>query len=87
MVYKALLVGVNYYMQKDDVLLSPLNNIELMRDFLISYAHFKEKDIVLLSDTSFYKNATFFSITSELKGMLKNSNQSDFIFIYFYAIN
>jgi len=83
MVYKALLVGINYYMQKDDALLSPLNNIELLRDFLISYAHFKEKDIVLLSDTSIYKNATFFSITSELKNLLKNSNKNDFIFIYF----
>ena len=83
MVYKALLVGVNYYMQKDDVLLSPLNNIELLRDFLISYAHFKDENIVLLSDTSLYKNATFFSITAELKNMIKNSNQSDFIFIYF----
>lgn len=60
MVYKALLVGVNYYMQKDDTLLSPLNNIELMRDFLISYAHFKDKDIVLLSDSTLYNQSNLY---------------------------
>jgi hypothetical protein len=67
MVYKALLVGVNYYIQKEDSLLSPLNNIEIMKDFLISYAHFKDTNIKMLSDSPNYENATFFSITANLK--------------------
>ena len=83
MVYKALLVGINYYMQKDDLLRSPLNNIEIMKDFLISYAHFKEENITLLSDTPDYKNATFFSITTELKKIIKGSDKNDFIILYF----
>jgi hypothetical protein len=83
MVYKALLVGINYYMQKADALKSPLENIELYKDFLISYAHFKPDNIILLSDSPNYGNATFFSITTELKRLLKDSNKNDFIILYF----
>ena len=70
MVYKALLVGINYYMQKEDSLQSPLENIELFKDFLISYAHFKPDNIISLSDNPEYTNATF-SITTELKNMIE----------------
>ena len=83
MVYKALLVGINYYMQKEDSLQSPLENIELFKDFLISYAHFKPDNIISLSDNPEYINATFFSITTELKNMIRNSDRNDFIFVYF----
>ena len=34
---KVLLVGINYLMNKDDILKSPINNIEILNDFLISY--------------------------------------------------
>ena len=83
MVYKAVLVGINYYMQKEDSLESPLENIELFKDFLISYAHFKPDNIISLSDNPEYSNATFFSITTELKNIVKNSDRNDFIFVYF----
>lgn len=83
MVLKALLVGVNYLSQGDSALKSPINNIELFKDFLISYCHLDEENITLLSDSSEHKNATFFSITNEIKTLFKNSNKNDFIILYF----
>lgn len=84
MVLKALLVGVNYLMYKDDALLSPVNNIEIMSDFLKSYLNLQEENLKILSDSEKYKYpATFFSITTILKNMISSSKMNDFIFIYF----
>jgi len=80
---KALLIGVNYLMNNEDTLKSPINNIEILRDFLICYSKFDKKNVTLLSDLGDYKKATFMNITSELKKLVNNSNKNDFIFLYF----
>ena len=84
MVLKALLVGINYLMYKEDALLSPINNIEIMSDFLKFYLNIEEKNLKMLSDSTKYnKVATFISITTELKKIISSSNSNDFIFLYF----
>ena len=70
---KVLLVGINYLMNKDDILKSPINNIEILNDFLISYIGVDKKNIVMLSDSPNYKNATFFNISTTLKNMTETS--------------
>ena len=80
---KALLVGLNYLMNKEDILQSPVNNIEILNDFLISYMGLNSDNIKMLSDSSKYGNATFFNITSSLKQIINSSNKKDFIFLYF----
>jgi len=80
---KVLLVGINYLMNKDDILKSPINNIEILNDFLISYIGVDEKNIVMLSDSPNYKNANFFNITNTLKNMINSSGKNDFLFLYF----
>jgi len=79
---KALLVGVNYFMNKDK-LLSPINNVEILNDFLISYNGVSEENVKILSDSPTYENATFFNITSSLKKIISSSDKNDFIFLYF----
>ena len=80
---KALLIGLNYLMNKEDMLLSPVNNIEILNDFLISYLGVNSDNIKMLSDSPNYENATFFNITSSLKQIINSSNKKDFIFLYF----
>tara|TARA_Y100000389_G_C17452880_1_gene516042 strand:- start:1721 stop:2842 length:1122 start_codon:yes stop_codon:yes gene_type:complete len=80
---KVLLVGINYLMNKDDILKSPINNIEILNDFLISYIGVDKKNIVMLSDSPNYKNATFFNISTTLKNMTETSGKNDFLFLYF----
>lgn len=80
---KAVLVGINYFMNKDDILRSPINNIEILKDFLISYVGVEEKNIKMLSDSPNYGKATFFNISSVLKKMISTSNKNDFLFLYF----
>tara|TARA_B100000795_G_scaffold125047_3_gene93325 strand:- start:1791 stop:2903 length:1113 start_codon:yes stop_codon:yes gene_type:complete len=83
MVLKALLVGLNYKMHKENLLLSPVNNIEILKDFLISFSNFKNKNIKLLSDDERHDNATFFSITACLKNIISSSSKNDVIVLYF----
>lgn len=80
---KAVLVGINYFMNKEDILRSPVNNIEILKDFLTSYVGVNEKNIKMLSDSPNYNKANFFNISSILKKTIDSSNKNDFIFLYF----
>jgi len=51
MVKKALLIGINYLNNSKYRLSSPINDIKIMKDFLVNYCNFQETDITLLSDS------------------------------------
>tara|TARA_B100000963_G_scaffold155233_1_gene135069 strand:+ start:13137 stop:14180 length:1044 start_codon:yes stop_codon:yes gene_type:complete len=80
---KALLVGINYLKSNKYRLSSPINDIYIVRDFLIHYCNFKRDDIIMLSDSPKIEEAgSFFNITKHLKSF-DNLNKDDFLFIYF----
>lgn len=80
---KALLIGINYLKSNKYRLSSPVNDINIVRDFLINYCNFQRDDIIMLSDSPKIKEAgSFFNITKYLK-LLSDLDENDFLFIYF----
>lgn len=80
---KALLVGINYLKSNKYRLSSPINDIFIMKDFLINYCNFQEDDIIMLSDSPKIEEAgSFFNITKYLK-TFKTLKRNDFLFMYF----
>ena len=79
---KAILVGVNYLKSNKYRLSSPINDINIMRDFLVNYCNYQTEDIIMLSDSpKVEKSASFFNITKELKEC-NELDEDDFLFIF-----
>lgn len=84
MVFKSLLVGVNYLKSNKYRLSSPINDVKIMKDFLINYCNSKDDDILILSDSPHYKEAaSFFNIIKHIKLLAKELTSEDFLFMYF----
>ena len=84
MVFKSLLVGVNYLKSNKYRLSSPINDVKLMKDFLINYCNTKDDDIMILSDSPEYKEAaSFFNIIKHIKLLAEELTSEDFLFMYF----
>lgn len=84
MVFKSLLVGVNYLKSNKYRLSSPINDIKIMKDFLINYCNIKESDLMILSDSPEYKQAaSFFNIVKHIKLLAEELTSEDFLFMYF----
>ena len=80
---KAILVGINYLKSNKYRLSSPINDINIMNDFLVNYCNFKDEDITLLSDSPKVKGAaSFFNIVKCLK-YGEQLTEKDFLYIYF----
>lgn len=84
MVHKALLIGINYLNSDKYRLSSPINDVNIIRDFLINYCNYNKEDIIVLSDSPKEKeNASFFNIIKHIKTLSTQMNESDFLFMYF----
>lgn len=84
MVKKALLIGINYLNNSKYRLSSPINDIKIMKDFLVNYCNFQETDITLLSDSPNIPEAgSFFNIIKHFKELNETLTEDDFAFIYF----
>jgi len=84
MVNKALLIGINYLTSNKYRLLSPINDVNIMKDFLINYLNYQEEDIIILSDSPKIKeNASFFNIVKHIKLLGEDLTSQDFLFMYF----
>ena len=84
MVHKAILIGVNYLNNNKYRLSSPINDIKIMKDFLINYCNFQEDNIILLSDSpTENESASFFNIVKHIKLMAKELTSEDYFFMYF----
>lgn len=84
MVKKALLIGINYLNNSKYRLSSPVNDIKIMKDFLVNYCNFQETDITLLSDSPTIPEAgSFFNIVKHIKKLNEKLTENDFAFIYF----
>jgi hypothetical protein len=79
---KALLVGINYLKSNKYRLSSPINDIFIMKDFLMNYCNFKEDDIIMLSDSPKIEEAgSFFNITKYLKTFKTLKKMISYLFI------
>jgi len=84
MVNKALLIGINYLNNNKYRLSSPINDVNIVKEFLINYCNYQEEDITILSDSPKEKeNASFFNIVKHIKLLGENLNSQDFAFMYF----
>lgn len=84
MVNKAILVGINYLNDSKHRLNSPINDITIVKHFLIHYCNYQEEDILVLSDSPKEKeNASFFNIVKHIKLLGKEMTSQDFLFMYF----
>ena len=84
MVNKALLIGINYLTSNRYRLHSPINDVNIMKDFLINYLNYQEEDIIILSDSPNIKeNASFFNIVKHIKLLGEDLTSQDFLFMYF----
>tara|TARA_B110000008_G_scaffold269988_1_gene299783 strand:- start:1260 stop:2324 length:1065 start_codon:yes stop_codon:yes gene_type:complete len=84
MVNKALLIGINYLTSNRYRLHSPINDVNIMKDFLINYLNYQEEDIIILSDSPKIKeNASFFNIVKHIKLLGEDLTSQDFLFMYF----
>jgi len=84
MVNKALLIGINYLTSNKYRLLSPINDVNIMKDFLINYLNYQEEDIIILSDSPKIKeNASFFNIVKHIKLLSQELSSQDLLFMYF----
>lgn len=85
MTSRALLIGITYKKYPKYELKAPYNDLELMRNFLIDYYSFDNRNITALTDKirdSLF-NATFFNIVSNLKKVIAASEPDDFLVLYF----
>jgi len=84
MVNKALLIGINYLTSNKYRLSSPINDVNIIKDFLINYLNYQEEDIIILSDSPKIKeNASFFNIVKHIKLLSEELSSQDFLFMYF----
>jgi len=84
MVNKALLIGINYLTSSKYRLSSPINDVNIIKDFLINYLNYNEEDIIILSDSPKEKeSASFFNIVKHLKLLATEMTSQDFLFMYF----
>jgi hypothetical protein len=84
MVHKAILIGVNYLNNNKYRLSSPINDIKIMKDFLINYCNYQEDNIIMLSDSPTENEAaSFFNIVKHIKLMAKELTSEDYVFMYF----
>jgi hypothetical protein len=84
MVNKALLIGINYLTSNKYRLSSPINDVNIIKDFLISYLNYQEEDIIILSDSPKIKeNASFFNIVKHIKLLSEELSSQDFLFMFF----
>jgi hypothetical protein len=85
MTSRALLIGITYKKYPKYELKAPYNDLELMRNFLIDYYGFDNRNITALTDKirdSLF-NATFFNIVANLKKVINMSEADDFLVLYF----
>jgi len=84
MVNKALLIGINYLTSNKYRLRSPINDVNIVKDFLINYLNYQEEDIIILSDSPKIKeNASFFNIVKHIKLFSQELSSQDLLFMYF----
>ena len=84
MVHKAILIGINYLKSEKYRLSSPINDIKIMRDFLVNYCNYSDENIYLLSDSPKIKQAaSFFNIVKNLKEVGRTLGENDHLTLYF----